>query len=200
MNTDKLKQIYSSWNKASSIDTYTGAVLATSAISFPDSQNSTIEYSIFFVQDNCISKSWQYQFGNTISPFKHNYSIFHWKPLKDINFNGINWKDYKTLPTYNSHIIGWLNESDLIRVDNNSTNYNNVPLTLPSCRLHFGYFMKKGLFKFNYLVYPGYHKIPWEKVFRWCYVDELFEDNLNEDARSLPINPTDYVSDKFISK
>jgi hypothetical protein len=197
MEIQKMKQQFTTWNKATSIDTFSGPVLAASAIGFAENKNlSDLEYSIFFVQDGVIVKSWQYQFNDMLSPIKHNYSIFYWKPLKDINFAGINWKDNKSLPTLNSHIIGWINETDYISVDNRII---RAPLTTVSCRLHFGYFIKSGLlFKSNYLYYPGYKKINWYNIFRWCYVNELFENQLNEDARLLPLDPDNYVSPKYL--
>jgi hypothetical protein len=193
-----MKQQFSTWNKATTIDTYSGPVLAAHSTGFAINKNLyNIEYSIFFVQNNVIAKSWQYQFGEMLSPISHNHSIFYWKPLKDIDFSNIKWKDYTQLPELNSHIIGWINESDLIEEQGK---IKHVALTSLSCRLHFGYFIKSGLiFKSNYLYYPEYRKIPWHNLFRWCYVDELFENNKNEDARQLPINPDISVHNKFVS-
>lgn len=197
-NMEKMRQeITTSWNKALSLDTWQGGpILALHANNFSKNDKLTeLAYSTFFVQNNVICKCWQYYFGNKLSPIEHPYALFYWKPLKDIKFAGIEWKDNQSIPEINSHIIGWINSSRYLL--NQKNGYSEIPLVELSFRLHFGYFIKSSIFRRKFLYDPGYPKIAWSNIFRWCYVSELFKDGLNEDARKFSLHPGNSVNQIF---
>lgn len=196
MDTKKLKNGFTSWNSVDKLYSITGTILALCV-----NYQNQIEYSTFYVNGgkNILSKCWQYEFGLSPGFKQFNPHIFYWKQLEDINFSDIQWRDFTEKPDKTKQIIGWVNESDLIHErDPRTPDYITYQLTTLQTRLHFGYYSKRWYGK--YLAYKGYSSVPWKKVFRWCYVDDLFINNTNEDARNLPISPSTSINYEFIQK
>lgn len=193
MNTEKLKNQFTSWNTADKLYSVNGTIFALCV-----NYNNELEYSTFYVNNaqNIITKCWQYEGGLKPVFKKFNAQIFYWKPLEDINFNGIQWYPTKEIPDKNKQIIAWVNESDFIEAS--EKHYTHIQLTTIQTRLHLGYFKKHWYGK--KVEYKDYNSIPWKNVFRWCYVDDLFFEDKNEDARKLPINPTNTIDSEFIKK
>lgn len=192
MNTEKLKTNFTSWNTVDKLYSISGPILALHA-----SKTNDVEYSTFYVNNsqNIVTKCWQYEFGLSLGFHDFNPHIFYWKSIEDINFNELQWSSIKDLPDVKRQIIGWVNTSNLI---GSNGNYKHYQLTTLPARLHFGYFEKHWFGK--YLGYHDYDSIPWKKVFRWCYVDDLFINEINEDARKLPIQPSLSIDYEFIKK
>lgn len=193
MNTEKLKQNYSLWNTVDKLYTVSSDVIFALCINY----KNQLEYSTFYVNggNNILSKCWQYEFGLTAGMIQFNPHIFYWKYLKDINFTEVQWKDIKVIPDKNKQIIAWVNKSDYVESNKTFVTYE---LTTLQTRLHFGYFNKHWYGK--RVEYQHYTSIPWKKVFRWCYVDDLFINDINEDARNFPISPDSSINNEFIQK
>ena len=180
--TKQVNSITNNWKKASLLNSlYNGCFVAL------DSELNELHFSTYFINNTYFCKLWQYQFNSKLTQQFIPAHIHYWIPINDCNFDNLPWKTIKELPKYNEDIICWINYT-----------IDNDPIRYIGNRIHIGIF-EKGLFN-NYLSSnkSGYINIPFNKVFRWCSIEDFVK--INYDPRKLQLDPNDHVDVDWLLK